>query len=361
MKKILFLVNSDIVIYNFRRELVERLLQSGYEVWISSPYGGRIEKLVAIGCRYLPATISSHGLNPFEDLKLFIYYLKLIHKLKPDMVLTFTIKPTIYGSMACRFLHCPCISNITGLGTGVKKTHLLTWLIKQMYKIALAKNKCIFFQNDDNLDFFIKNKLLKTQYRRIPGSGVNLQHFRYEEYPETDGRLVYVGRIMRDKGIGELLSIIPELVRKYPYFALDIVGSLVDESYTEKINMLETLGKVHYRGPQLDVRPFLKQANAIVLPSYHEGMANVLLEAAATGRPVLASSVPGCRETFDEGVSGRGFAAQDPDDLLRAVESFLALPHERKCHMGKAAREKVEREFDRNIIVDAYMEEIRSH
>ena len=203
--------------------------------------------------------------------------------------------------------------------------------------------------------------MLKTQYRRIPGSGVNLQHFRYEEYPETDGRLVYVGRIMRDKGIGELLSIIPELVRKYPYFALDIVGSLVDESYTEKINMLETLGKVHYRGPQLDVRPFLKQANAIVLPSYHEGMANVLLEAAATGRPVLASSVPGCRETFDEGVSGRGFAAQDPDDLLRAVESFLALPHERKCHMGKAAREKVEREFDRNIIVDAYMEEIRSH
>ena len=242
--------------------------------------------------------------------------------------------------------------------TGIKKTYLLTWLIKQMYKIALAKNKCIFFQNDDNLDFFIKNKLLKTQYRRIPGSGVNLQHFRYEEYPETDGRLVYVGRIMRDKGIGELLSIIPELVRKYPRFVLEIVGGLVDESYTEEIKMLETQGKVYYRGAQLDVRPFLKRANAIVLPSYHEGMANVLLEAAATGRPILASSIPGCRETFDEGVSGQGFSAQDPDDLLRAVERFLALPHERKCQMGKAAREKVEREFDRQIVVDAYVAEI---
>ena len=358
MKKILFLANSDLAVYNFRLELVERLLREGHEVWISTPYGERIDRLVSLGCHYVPVTISCHGLNPFKDLGLLFRYFKLMRRIRPDAVLSYTIKPNLYGSFAGRLLNCTCIANITGLGMGLRKTFLLTWLIKQMYKIALAKNKCIFFQNNDNLKFFRDNHLLKCKHRLVLGSGVNLSHFQYEKYPDTDARLIYVGRIMRDKGIDELLSVIPDLAQAEPSFILDIVGNIAEDCYLEKIKALEARGVVRYHGAQFDVRPFIKQANAIVLPSYHEGMSNVLLEASAMGRPVLASRIPGCVETFDEERTGLGFEPRNHQYLLQTIKRFLSLPHAEKEAMGRAARKKIEDSFDRQLVVNAYMEEL---
>ncbi len=360
MKKIVLLANSDLVVYNFRLELVERLLQENWEVWVLSPYGERIDRLVALGCRYIPVKVSCHGLNPFADMGLFFRFLKHLHRIRPDAVLSYTIKPNLYGSFACRLLKIPCLPNITGLGIGLRRNFLLAWLIRQMYKVAMAKCQCIFFQNQDNLNFFLENHLLKTKHRLISGSGVNLNHFRYEVYPDSDANLIYVGRVMRDKGIGELLAVVPELAQAVPAFHLDIVGNLAEPGYAEKIQELESRGWVSYHGSQFDVRPFIKNANAIVLPSYHEGMSNVLLETSAMGRPVLASRIPGCAETFDEGVSGLGFEPKNPPDLLRALKQFLALPHADKEKMGKAARRKVETTFDRQLVVEAYMDELAS-
>lgn len=358
MKKIFFLVNSDLVVYNFRLELIERLLQEKYEVWVLSPYGERIDRLVAIGCHYIPVNVSCHGLNPLADFRLFFRYLKLIRRIRPDVVLSYTIKPNLYGSFACRLLKTPCFPNITGLGMGLRKNFLLAWLIKQMYKITMAKNRCIFFQNHDDLNFFLNNHLLKCKHRLLVGSGVNLNHFRYETYPDSDANLIYVGRIMRDKGIGELLSVVPDLAQAVPDFHLDIVGNLAESRYLPTIQKLEKQGWVRYHGSQFDVRPFIRNANAIVLPSYHEGMSNVLLETSAMGRPVLASRIPGCAETFDEGVSGLGFESKNPQSLLQTLKKFLALPHVEKEAMGQAARRKVEKEFDRQLVVEAYMEEL---
>lgn len=185
MKKVLMLVNHDVVIYNFRRELVERLLVDGYEVYISSPYGERIDNLIVMGCKYIESSIACHGTNVVEELKLLYYYKKIINDLKPDVVLSYTIKPNIYGGLACKSLKVPYIANITGLGTAVEKDGLMQKVSIILSKIAFKKISCVFFQNIENRQFFIDNKIAFGKYRLIPGSGVNLEYFNVLEYPSN--------------------------------------------------------------------------------------------------------------------------------------------------------------------------------
>lgn len=361
MKKILILVNHDVVIYNFRKELVWELLADGYEVYLSSPKGERIALLQERGVNYIPTTVDRHGTNVVGDAKLFRHYVAMMRSIQPDMVLTYTIKPNIYGGLAARICRIPYLVNITGLGTALEHDGILQKITTVLYKISMKKAKRIFFQNQENLDFFYKKRIgSETQYYLLPGSGVNLEEFQVLPYPDDEEiHFVFISRIMREKGIEEYLKTAEVIRNKYPKVYFHICG-FCEEEYQDRLKQLQDQGTIIYHGMVSDVREVLKKVHGGVLPSYHEGMSNALLEAAACGRPVLASKIPGCQETFDDGVTGIGFASRSSDSLIKAIETFISLPYEEKKSMGLAARKKMEKEFDRKQVVDSYMNDIEA-
>lgn len=361
MKKILVLTNSINGLYSFRRELIIKLIKEGYQVSISAPKDLRSIYFREIGCDLIDTLIKRRGTNPLADIRLLVKYLRIIKQIKPDLVLTYTIKPNVYGGMICSILKTPYIATITGLGTSIENNGFLRRLSLSLYKHSLGKAARIFFQNKANRDLFTHKKLVRLdKVRLIPGSGVNLDDHCMEKYPEEDGRIrfLYLGRIMKDKGINELFKAAQIVKRAYPNVEFHLVGD-PEEDYQHEIDSLVKNGVIHFHGYQKNVHSFLRNSHAIINPSYHEGMSNVLLEAAATGRPILASKVPGCEETYDEGISGLGFAAKNVADLVDSIIKFINLPYVDKERMGLAGRDKMEREFDRNQVVSAYLEEIQ--
>ncbi|MEZ3433414.1 MAG: glycosyltransferase family 4 protein [Lachnospiraceae bacterium] len=370
--KVLIIANNDAGLYRFRKELIQELIQPGKyiegrnaescNVFALLPEGDFIEALKKIGCNIINGPIDRRGMNPLKEIKLIDFYRRVLKKVRPDVVLTYTIKPNIYGGFMCSLKNIDYISNITGLGTSIENGGVVSKLVLYMYKIGLSSAKTVFFQNKANKAFFESNKITGKPGILIPGSGVNLCEHYYEEYPEDDGviRFLYVGRIMKDKGIEELLGCAEKIKRKYSNIEFDLIGRYDDEMYKIRIEELDRSGVIHYCGRQLDVHSFYKSHHAIILPSYHEGLSNVLLESSATGRPVLATTVPGCSAAYDEGISGMGFEAKNTDALIEAVEKFIALPYEKKRQMGLAARYKMEREFDKKIVIKSYLKAINS-
>lgn len=360
---IVLLANSLKGLYSFRFELVQKLVDDGYQVSILAPHDEISSKFTQLGCIFIPVSISRRGTNPFHDFLIFRTYLKHLKQIHPRVVLTYTVKPNIYGGIACNILRVPVVANVTGLGDAVENQGIVQKLVIFLTKIAFKKTRVVFFQNASNKQFYEQLKLVRPeQSQLLPGSGVNLEKHSYINYPidEKNIRLVYIGRIMKDKGVGELLEAVTRIHSNHLSVTCDIVGPFEDDSYRNLIESYVATEAGQYLGVSSDVHASLSEYHAAVLPSYHEGMSNVLLEAAATGRPVLASDVPGCRETFDEGISGFGFEPRSVDSLVQAIERFIALPHEQKAAMGLAGRKKMEREFDRQIVVDAYMREIEN-
>lgn len=360
MKKILILINGDVCAYNLRKEVVRRLLLEGYEVYISLPYGEKVELFKQMGCKFIDTQIDNRGTNPLNDFKLFAFYDKLIKRVSPDLVLTYTIKPTIYGGMACRFNGVPYIVNVTGLGTAVENESILQKFIIALYHIALKKVNCVFLQNEENREFFVDHKIALGKHRLIPGSGVNLKEFSLMEYPDDSVvNFLFIGRIMKEKGIDQYLDAAQIIRHKYPNTRFYLLGSYV-EDYKEKIEKFQQKGIVTYCGMQADIRPFLKNSHCTIHPTYYpEGMSNVLLETEACGRPIITTNRSGCRETLNDGVNGFLFEPRDTMGLVDRIERFLALPNVEKKKMGLAARAKMEREFDRQIVIDAYLQEIQ--
>ena len=357
--RIVILTNADIGLYKFRKELVEKLCTE-HEVYIVLPEGEFIEPLKQLGCKYIPFEFNRRGTNPIADFTQITRYIKLLKELKPDIVLTYTIKPNVYGGLACRMTKLPYIANVTGLGTTIENGGLLSFISTSLYKVGLKGASCVFFQNKDNQKLFIDRKIVKGKTRLIPGSGVNLQAHCVEPYPDDkDGiRFLFVGRIMKDKGIGELLEAMHLIHQENDKATLDVVG-WSDEDYSEALKKAEQEGSIRYHGLQSDVHPFYTNCHCAVLPSYHEGTANVMLEASSTGRPVITTRVPGCQETFDEGKTGFGCDVKSTESLADAMRKFLSTTQDRRREMGLAARTKMEMEYDRNIVLKAYQEEIR--
>lgn len=358
-KRILILSNHFITLYNFRKELIQKLNDEGHEVYISIPMSSSNEFFSDMGCKIIETPVDRRGINPVKEFSLIIKYIKIIKKIKPDVVLTYTIKPNVYGGIACTISKIPYIVNITGLGTAVENQGLLQKITLFLYKISMKRAKCIFFQNNENRQFFINNYIDVDKSRLIPGSGVNLKKYNFEEYPKDSEiiQFVFIGRIMKDKGIDELLEAAKTIKEQYPNVQFNLVGYL-EENYKKKLEEFQNKDIIKYYGYQKDVHSFIKNSHAIINPSYHEGMSNVLLESASTGRPVLASNISGCKETLDEGISGFKFEAKNVNSLIETIIKFIELPYEKKKSMGIAGRRKMEREFDRTIVVDAYMKEI---
>lgn len=358
MKTILILANNDGGIWNFRRELCEELVKA-YNVFFCVPEGPYIDSIVSLGCTYIPCFfLARRSINPFMDLKLLVFYKKIITKLKPDVVLTYTIKPNVYGGIVCG-AKTPYLSNITGLGTSIENGGFLSKVCLFLYKIGLRHAECVFFQNSSNSRFFIEKGVVTGKTQLIPGSGVNLKTHKEEPYPSSNRliKFLFVGRIMKDKGIDELLDAMERVHCKRNDVMLDIVGPC-DENYDEKLRKVESMGFIHYYGLQKDVHSFFSACHCTILPSYHEGTANVLLESSATGRPVIATRIPGCQEIIDEGDTGFCCEVRNVDSLVSAINNFLSLNNEQMKAMGKAARKKVEKEYNRDIVVNAYIKEI---
>ncbi len=355
MKKILILANDVTTIVQFRKELIKALVDAGHEALVSIPKSERNHEITDLGAKVIETTSSRHGKNPLEDFFLYLSYRKLLKEHKPDYVFTYTVKPNSYGGLACGQLKVPYVANVTGLGV-IEEEGLLQKLMLTLYKVGCRKAKCVFFQNKSNLEFFQKHKIVGENVILLPGSGVNTEKFTYMKYPESERtNIVFVGRIIRDKGVYELAEVAKQYLDN-PNVQFTIVG---DVEYGSE-NPFSELSNVNCVGYNNDVRPFLKEAHAVILPSYHEGMANVLLEGAASGRPILASVIPGCMETFDEGVSGFGFEVKNADSMKCAVDKFLALSHEKKCEMGKKGRQKMETQFDRKIVIGKYFNVINN-
>ena len=361
MKKAVMLINDTTYAFNLRGEIIKKLVDKGFEVVIVGQLLKHQDKLKAIGAKLIGVETDRRGTNPFSDLHLMYTYKKILSGEKPDVVLTFNIKPNVYGGIACRLLKIPYIPNVTGLGTAVENGGLMQKITLTLYKIGLCNAQKVFFQNAENRDFMLQHGLVKGAYEVLPGSGVNLDLHCFEQYPQDDGelRFLFVGRIMRDKGIAEFLDCAGYIKGKYPNMQFDVIGELDEEKYHTWVEELHGKGVIHFYGRRSDVHEFMKTHHALILPSYHEGMSNVLLEAAATGRPVIATDVPGCRETYDDEISGIGFESKSSEALIHAVERFIELPYEKKQQMGIAGRKKVEAEFDRKKVIAAYLDAMK--
>ncbi|MCH5258168.1 MAG: glycosyltransferase family 4 protein [Lachnospiraceae bacterium] len=354
-KKILILANSAGGLCDFRDQFLDKLAMK-HTVAVSVPDDVKKEELVARGFQVYKTPINRRGINPIEDLKLCLSYGKLMKQVKPDMVITYTIKPNIYGGVCAAVRRIPCIATITGLGGAFDKRGPLLWLVIFLYRLGLRKDACVFFQNEENRGIFRKYGIHGKKDRLVMGSGVNLSRHPYEPYPQSEEvHFLFMGRVMKERGILEYLEAAKRLHSDTVFF--DIMG-YCDEDYEDMLNELEKQGIIRQIGFQTEVAPYLAATSAVVIASFHEGMSNALLEAAATGRPVIASRISGCREAYEEGITGFGFTPGRADELIEAMKKFLALSTEERAQMGRAGRKKMEAEFDRQIIADAYMEEV---
>ena len=359
--KILILANNDGGLYQFRRELIETLVNENEVVCCVPNEDGYYQLIEKLGCRCISIQMNRRGMNLLEEIQLYTFYTKVLKHECPDIVLTYTIKPNVYGGIACQKRRIPYIANITGLGTTIENGGLMSRMSLSLYRLGLRKAKCVFFQNATNRDFFYSKGIVGKNAIVIPGSGVNINYHKLEDYSEQTGPFcfLFVGRVMRDKGIGELLESIERMVDEGKNVFLDIAGAS-DEDYSEKISQLEHRGIIKYHGEQKNIHEYYKRAHCVVLPSYHEGMANVVLEAASTGRPIITCNIPGCQEGFDEGITGYGCEPKSVTSLKAAMDKMYSTPWEKRREMGLMGRKKVKEQFDRKIIINAYQKQINS-
>lgn len=363
MSKILILANHYNTLRIFRRELIKKLAELGNEVLISIPPAEKqeIDTLESYGSKVIITDMERRGMNPVKDISLLNRYKKLLREVNPDKVITYTIKPNIYGSIACKSLKIPHYCNVTGLGSAfMADGGLMRKLVSMMYKFSMNKAEKIFFENVGNRDTLVNENIVRAEQTVVmAGAGVNLDEFAFCEYPEDDGAVHFlnVGRIMREKGMDELFYAIKKIKKEYPNTTFDFIG-WYEDNYKETVEKMQSENLIAFHGFQSDVTPFIKKANCIVHPSYHEGMSNTLLESCSMGRPIITSNIHGCLEAVEDGKNGFLCNVKDGEDLYCKIKQFIELPYEKRREMGRYARKFVEMNFDKNDVVDRTVKEI---
>ncbi|MBQ2724503.1 MAG: glycosyltransferase family 4 protein [Clostridia bacterium] len=365
---IALLTNNDDDVFCFRKELIDGILAEGYEMLISCPYGEKFELMKEYTYRYDDPVIDRRGTSVVKDFGLLLHYFRLFGKHRPDVILTYTAKPGVYGSIAAKLRGIPYINNVTGFGSVLSKTGLMRRIIMGLFRFAYRGAECIMFQNAVNMKLAQEIGMVKGEHRLIPGSGVALDRYPVQPYPDggngMEGEIVrfnYFGRIMHEKGVDDYIECARRIRKKYPRTEFHMCGFIepTESHYESDLKKLGDEGIVIYHGSQKDVKPFIANAHAIIHPStYGEGMSNVLLENASSGRPLITTDNPGCRETVEEGKNGFIYTGGNGEELIAAVEKFLAMPNDERRRMGLEGRAKVEREFDRQTVVRAYLEQI---
>mgnify|MGYP004508234357 CR=1 FL=1 len=359
-KIVLVLANRDFVLYNFRVEVLKRLLEEGYKVYICLPDGPKVRLMEEMGCKYIPVEIDKRGTNPVKDLKLMKKYKHIFKETNPDVILSYTTKVCIYSGIVAGKMNIPYLVNVSGLGTALEQPGILQPLMITLYKNAVRKAKCVFFQNTDNRRFFHEHDMYDGHEVLIPGSGVNLDKWKYLEYPsdKTGVQFLFVARIIKEKGIEEYLACAKVMKKEFPDSVFHVCGPC-DGEYRQMLTEYENDGIIKYHGEVSDTALFLQNVHCQIHPSYYpEGISNVCLEAAASGRPVITTNRPGCRETVDDKVTGYVVEQKNREQLIEATREFMRLSNDKRRYMGINGRKKMEKEFDRNIVVRSYIEEI---
>lgn len=354
--------NSDWNIVTFRQGLVRALQAAGYQpLVVASPDAAAEPRMQALGLERIHVDMDRSGLNPLTDLRLLLQYRRILRKVAPIAFLGFTIKPNIYGCIAARFARVPAFANISGLGTVFLRSGPLMNLVIPMYRFALSRADVIFFQNPEDRELFIRKRMARPeQARLLPGSGIDLGLYEPVPLPEDPPRFLLIARLLGDKGVREFVEAARILHGQLPGARFQLLGPFDEENRTaiprSELNAWTTEGTIEYLGSTDDVRPFIEQASAIVLPSYREGLPRSLLEGAAMGRPLIATNVPGCREVVDGELTGFLCQARDSASLADAMKKFAQLSREERCAMGLAARKAVEERFSEEFVLRAYLD-----
>lgn len=366
---IALLTNNDDDIYCFRKELIEAFIADGFEMLISCPDGPKFELMREIPYIYDNPNIDRRGTNPLKDLGLMLHYRNLFKKYKPGVVLAYTAKPNVYASLAARQLGIPVINNLTGLGSVVNEKGLMKSFIMWLFKLAYRRSACMMFQNETNMKVAIDAGMVKGEYRLIPGSGVDTDRYPLQPYPDggngkTGAPIIfnYIGRILHDKGVDDYIEAAKRIKAEYPRTEFNMLGFIepTELHYEQDLKLLQDKGIVFYRGSQKDVKPFIARAHATIHPStYGEGMSNVLLESASSGRFLITTNNPGCEETVENNKTGYIYKGGDVDALVQAIKRFLALSNSQRQAAGELGRNRMERLFSRKIVIDTYKTEIR--
>jgi glycosyltransferase involved in cell wall biosynthesis len=366
--KIIICINTAWNLVNFRTGLIRRLVGQGYEVVAVAPHDEYAAKLTSLGCRFIALPIDNKGINPVKDLILLFRFMRLLRRERPDVFLGYTVKPNVYGSLTAHVLGIPVVNNIAGLGAVFMRDTWLTRLVKFLYKIALSRSHHVFFQNNEDLQMFVEHGLVAShKVSRLPGSGINLTAFPYTHLmplPETPFAFLLVARLLWDKGVGEYVEAARIIHRKYPNIKFQLLGFLDVKNPTaltsEQMQDWVDEGVVDYLGVTEDVKPYLVAADVIVLPSYREGVPRSLLEAASIGRPIVTTDAIGCRDAVDDGVNGFLCNIRDVDDLAKKMMRMIELSPSDRIAMGAAGRAKMEQEFDEKIVIDQYLEVVKT-
>ena len=359
--KIAISINTTWNVINFRSGLIKSLLADGHEIVVISPADGFEKDAISLGCRHIDISMQNHGTSPTGDLKLLLRYLKILKKERPDAFLGYTIKPNIYGSLACNILGIPAINNISGLGTAFIRQNLLTKIVRGLYRIALRRSAHVFFQNDNDRDMFKSYGLVDAEKTSLlPGSGIDLKKFKPigPGDDKTKTTFLMIARLLWDKGVREFIEAARKTKQKYPDTEFQLLG-FVDEQNPNGVKKSEldawiAEGVVTYLGSSNDVRDQIAPASCVVLPSYREGTPRTLLEAAAMQKPLIATDVPGCREVVVDGSNGYLCTVQDSDSLSMAFNKFIDLSQDQKTQMAKASRQLAEQKFDEQLVTKAY-------
>ncbi|MBQ7653555.1 MAG: glycosyltransferase family 4 protein [Clostridia bacterium] len=363
-KKVLFLAQHFITLYSFRRELIEKLCKDGYDVFVSLPDSEDNKFFEDLGCTVIPTAVDRRGVNPVKDLNLIRFYKKMIPQVDPDIIFSYTIKPNIYGAFAVngktRKNGKPFrqVCNITGTGATFLQENFLSKLCRTLYRHSVRKSYKVFFQNTDDRDMFVKEKMVGSNYEMLPGSGVNLEQFYLAPLPEDDCiNFIFIGRLMKLKGIDEYLEAAKIVKTEYPNTNFYMAGYTEDHPYDKKIK--EYSDFVTPLGYIKDITQWIKKCHCTVLPSHGgEGVPNAILESSAMGRTCIGSNTSGTRDVIEDGKTGFIFEPGDVKGLSDAMKKIVNMSSQERTEMGLAGRKKVEKDFNRQIVVDKYIKEV---
>lgn len=360
--RLVITINTAWNIVNFRSGLVRALVAEGYEVLAAAPSDPVAEAALAeMGARFAPLPMESRTTSVAHDLGIFARYRALFRRERPLAMLGYTIKPNTYGSIAARGAGVARINNISGLGTGFMRPGLLNRVVRGLYRQGLRGSDRVFFQNADDRDLFLSLGLVQSvQAQLLPGSGIDLDRFAAAPQPDNPAPLLlFIGRMLGDKGVRELIDAARIVRRAHPDVRFRLVGFLDVDNRTaigrHEVESWVAEGLIEYQPPLADVRPAIAAADAVILPSYREGTSRVLLEAAAIGRPLIATDVPGCREVVSDGENGFLCAPRNAASLADAIHRFLALDAAGRARLGAASRALVERDYAEQRVIDAYL------
>ena len=362
--RIAIVINTSWNIFNYRKGLIKALLIEGHEVITIAPEDAFSNKLETLGCKFINLSMDNKGVNIYNDSLLFFRFIKLYNNIRPDFVFHFTIKPNIYGSLACGLLGIKCISNVSGLGTVFIRKDWIFNIVKFLYKFAFRIPQRVFFQNIDDQKLFDELNIVKhAKSGLLPGSGINTAEYFPEIYlKHKPFKFLLIARLLKDKGIYEYAKASQILKEKGLNIECLLVGFYDRESEyniaQEDLTCWIQNGYINFKGESKNISYNINQIDCVVLPSYREGTPRSLLEAMALGKPIIATDVPGCREVLIDGENGFFCEPKSAESLAFAMIKMVGIPENRLKEMGLNGRNIAEKKFDEKIVIQSYLKEI---